>query len=164
MLLSTTAFIGQKQILETKNLVYSDVVVGANVVKDVLASITDFVGGRSSSYEEIFEKARKHVIREMIVSAKSVGANAIVGISFQTNSLGQNNTILQMSASGTAVVISDKPPIENKKKQGEMDDAVTPPVKNTKREFSPPPPHAKEQKDTELEDFSKFFPPPIKNN
>jgi uncharacterized protein YbjQ (UPF0145 family) len=82
------------------------VVVGANFVKDFFARMTDSVGGRSSSYEKAYAKARQKAIDELVESAESQGADAIIGIDFQINSIGRNGTILQLSCHGTAVKLS----------------------------------------------------------
>lgn len=104
MHLSTTDSIAGKQIVENKGVVFGDVVLGANFVKDFFARITDSVGGRSRSYEKVFRDGRAEATKIMIKSAQKIGANAIIGIDFKFQTLGQSNTILQVSVSGTAVV------------------------------------------------------------
>lgn len=73
--------------------------------RTLLPRLGDTLGGRISSYENVYSKMRKKAIETMSESALKLGANAIVGIKFQINSLGKNNTILQLSAHGTAVLI-----------------------------------------------------------
>lgn len=104
MLLSTTPFLYGVEIKETKGLVFADVVYGANVGKDLIAKIKDFTGGQVGGYQGLYSKARKKALDEMIRDAEKMGADAIVGIDFQINSLGKENTILQLSAHGTAVI------------------------------------------------------------
>lgn len=105
MLLSTIDSLPNKEIIEIKGAVFADIVTGANFIKDKFASIGDTLGGRISGYEKTYAGMRHSAIDTMSKSAQDLGANAIIGINFQINSLGKNNTILQLSAHGTAVVI-----------------------------------------------------------
>lgn len=105
MILTTTNVIPGKSVKEHKGVVFGDVVLGANFVKDFFARITDSIGGRSRGYEKVFRDGREQAMQIMVKSAQKVGANAIIGIDFKFQTMGKNNTILQVSVSGTAVVV-----------------------------------------------------------
>ena len=95
MLLSTTPTIEGHPIKEYKGVVSGNVIIGANFVKDFLAGIRDVIGGRSGSYEKVLRQAKEKAI--------SVGANAIVGIDFDYETIGANGSMIMVAASGTAV-------------------------------------------------------------
>ena len=82
-----------------------EVIVGANLFRDLFASITDIVGGRSGKYEEVLSRARKEAIGEMKAEASALGANAVVGVDIDYEVLGQNGSMLMVSVSGTAVTL-----------------------------------------------------------
>lgn len=105
MLLTTTPQIEGKPILEYKGLVTGETIIGANVLKDFMAGIRDFIGGRSSSYEKVLREAKDTSLQEMSERAADLGANAIVGIDLDYETIGQGNSMLMVTASGTAVVI-----------------------------------------------------------
>ena len=105
MIITTTPNIEGHPIKEYKGLVTGETIIGANFLKDFLASITDFCGGRSSSYEAVLAKAKDEALREMQDRAAAMGANAIVGIDLDYEVLGQDNSMLMVTSSGTAVVI-----------------------------------------------------------
>lgn len=86
-------------------IVSGEAVVGANIFRDLFASIRDIVGGRSSSYEKVFADARATALREMEMAAANLGANAVVGVDLDYEVLGANNSMLMVTASGTAVRI-----------------------------------------------------------
>ncbi|MCD6249512.1 MAG: heavy metal-binding domain-containing protein [candidate division Zixibacteria bacterium] len=106
MLKTTTPNIEGKQIVEYHGLVSGEAILGANFVKDFFASIRDIVGGRSQAYEKELQKAKDIAIGEMEEKALEVGANTIVGIDldYETIGMGSGN-MLMVSASGTAVTI-----------------------------------------------------------
>ena len=79
--------------------------IGANIFKDLFASVRDIVGGRSKSYEQELEKARTIALQELEARAKRMGANAVVGVDLDFEVMGQSNGMLMVSASGTAVSI-----------------------------------------------------------
>lgn len=91
-----------------KELIYANVCCGANFVKDFMATVTDTLGGRSGTYEKTIDSGSKKAIEILQKKAQSLGANAVVRVSFEFNSLGKNGTILAVHAYGTAVVLSDK--------------------------------------------------------
>ena len=105
MILSTTPQIEGHPVIEYKGIVTGETIIGANFVKDFLASIRDFVGGRSGSYEKVLREAKDTSLQEMMDRARELGANAIVGIDVDYETLGQNNSMLMVATSGTAVVI-----------------------------------------------------------
>ena len=105
MIITTTPNIEGHPIKEYKGLVTGETIIGANFLKDFLAGITDFFGGRSSSYEAVLAKAKDVALREMQDRAAATGANAIVGIDLDYEVLGKDNSMLMVTSSGTAVVI-----------------------------------------------------------
>lgn len=105
MLLSTTPTIEGHAIKEYYGVVTGEVIIGANFFKDFAASIHDFFGGRASGYENTLIEAKEEAMKEMTDRAIRMGANAIVGIDLDYESLGQTNSILMVSVSGTAVRI-----------------------------------------------------------
>ena len=82
-----------------------ETIIGANFVKDLFAGIRDFVGGRSGSYERVLREAKDTSMNEMMERARAMGANAIVGIDIDYETIGANNSMLMVAISGTAVVI-----------------------------------------------------------
>ncbi len=105
MILSTTPTIEGHPVREYKGVVTGETIIGANFVKDFFASIRDVIGGRSGSYEKVLSEARDTSMREMQDRASRLGANAIVGIDIDYETIGQGNSMLMVAVSGTAVVI-----------------------------------------------------------
>ena len=105
MLITTTPTIEGHPIREYRGLVTGETIIGANIVKDIFASMRDIVGGRSSSYESVLREAKDTAVREMQERAMMLGANAIVGIDLDYETVGQSGSMLMVTASGTAVVI-----------------------------------------------------------
>ena len=105
MILTTTPQIEGRPIREYKGVVTGETIVGANFVKDFFASIRDVIGGRSGSYEKVLREAKDTSMEEMQQRAQQLGANAIVGIDIDYETIGQNNSMLMVAVSGTAVVI-----------------------------------------------------------
>ena len=105
MILTTTPTIEGKSIKQYHGIVTGEVIVGANLFKDFLASIRDLVGGRSGAYERVLREAKDKALQEIIERAQSVGANAIVGIDLDYETLGANGSMLIVTASGTAVTV-----------------------------------------------------------
>jgi uncharacterized protein YbjQ (UPF0145 family) len=105
MLLTTTSQISGTEITEYKGIVNGEVILGANVFRDILASIRDFIGGRSTAYEEVLKKAKEEALREMQQEAKKLGANAIIGIDIDYELIGTG--MLMVAVSGTAVVTKE---------------------------------------------------------
>ena len=105
MLLTTTPSIQGYTIREYRGVVTGETIIGANIVKDFFAGVRDVVGGRSSSYEKVLRDAKDTSLREMIERAQAMGANAIVGIDIDYETIGANGSMLMVATSGTAVVI-----------------------------------------------------------
>ena len=103
MLVSTTQMLDGYTIKEYKGLVFGEVINGANFVKDFSASITNFIGGRSGAYESEVINARTNALNEMAIRAQNMGANAVVGVRVDTETIA--NSMIMVTASGTAVVI-----------------------------------------------------------
>lgn len=105
MIITTTPSIEGKQIMEYKGVVFGEVISGVNFVRDIAATFTNFLGGRSGSYEEELVTARQNAMREMEQRAAAMGANAVVGVDIDYEVLGADNGMLMVTASGTAVVV-----------------------------------------------------------
>ena len=101
MLLTTTSTIEGKVIEQYYGMVSGETIIGANIVRDFLAGIRDIVGGRSGSYEQVLKEAIEEAIREITAQAHAMGANAIIGIDLDYETVG--GTMLMVTAAGTAV-------------------------------------------------------------
>lgn len=104
MIMSTTPQLEQKEIKKYLGIVTGEAILGANIFKDFFAGIRDIVGGRSGAYERELQSARQIAFQEMEHKANSVGANAIVGIDIDYETIGANGSMLMVSVSGTAVL------------------------------------------------------------
>lgn len=105
MIMTTTPQIEGHPIKEYKGVVTGETIIGANVLKDFMAGLTDFFGGRSGSYERVLIEAKETSLKEMSERAAAMGANAIVGIDLDYETIGQGGSMLMVATSGTAVVI-----------------------------------------------------------
>lgn len=105
MLLTTTPNVEGKNITMYCGVVAGEAILGANLFKDLFAGIRDLVGGRSGTYERELQKAREIALQELQDRAREMGANAVVGIDLDYEVIGQNGSMLMVSASGTAVVL-----------------------------------------------------------
>ena len=105
MLVTTTATLQGREIVEYKGIVFGEVVSGMNFIKDFFAGITDKIGGRSGTYESEMMEARDAAIKEMCERARKMGANAVIGVDVDYDVLGEKNGMLMISVSGTAVVV-----------------------------------------------------------
>lgn len=105
MLLSTTPTIEGSPIREYKGVVTGETIIGANVFKDFMAGLRDFFGGLSGTYEKVLAEAKDTSLSEMAERARQLGANAVVGIDLYYETIGQGNSMLMVTCSGTAVVI-----------------------------------------------------------
>ena len=103
MTITTTPTIEGQKIAEYKGIVAGEAIMGANVVRDIFASITDIVGGRSGAYEQKLVEARTISIQEMEAEAQRLGANAVVGVDLYYEVV--RDGLLMVTASGTAVVV-----------------------------------------------------------
>lgn len=105
MLVTTTPLIEGKRITHYYGIVSGETIIGANVFRDLFASIRDIVGGRSGSYEEVLREAKDIALREMQEQAISRGANAVIGVDLDYETVGSNGSMLMVTACGTAVTI-----------------------------------------------------------
>lgn len=105
LIVTTTNTIEGRRIIKYLGIVTGETIFGANVFKDIAASFTDIFGGRSKSYENTLTEARENALREMIEAAHALGANAVIGVDLDYETVGQNGSMLMVNASGTAVVI-----------------------------------------------------------
>lgn len=105
MIITTTPNLEGKKIREYKGLVFGEVISGVNFLKDLAASLSNLLGGRSGSYENELIQAREEAIAEMEKRAARLGANAIVGVNVDYEVLGEGGSMLMVTASGTAVVV-----------------------------------------------------------
>lgn len=103
MIVTTTNTIEGKEILTYHGIVFGEVIAGVNFVKDMIAGLSNFFGGRSGTYEEELINAREQAIAEMVKRANAMGANAVVGVDVDYEVLGADNGMLMVSVSGTAV-------------------------------------------------------------
>lgn len=106
MLLTTTNTLEGKTISRYHGLVSGEAILGANIFKDFFAGIRDIVGGRSAAYEEELRKAKEIALGEMQAQAAALGANAIIGVDLDYETIGQGGSMLMVSACGTAVTCS----------------------------------------------------------
>jgi len=105
MLISTTSVLDGRKVVQYLGLVSGEAILGANVFRDLFASVRDIVGGRSAAYEQELRKAKQIAVEEMVAQATSLGANAVIGVDLDYETIGQGGSMLMVSASGTAVVI-----------------------------------------------------------
>ena len=103
MILTTTPTVEGFPVKGYCGLVCGEVIAGVNFVKDFAAGLTNFFGGRSGSYEEVLRKAKDTAMREMQERAERIGANAILGIDLDYETVGQGNSMIMVTCSGTAV-------------------------------------------------------------
>ncbi|ALL04063.1 hypothetical protein AQ505_00280 [Pedobacter sp. PACM 27299] len=105
MLVTTTNSIEGRKVVKYIGLVSGETIIGANIFKDLFASIRDVVGGRSGSYEQVLREAKDTAINEMQQYASALGANAIIGVDLDYETVGSGGSMLLVAATGTAVVI-----------------------------------------------------------
>lgn len=105
MISTTTNVIEGQPVQRYLGIVTGEVIVGANIFRDLFASITDIVGGRSGKYEDVLARARKEALAEMEAEAQKLGGNAVIGVDLDYEVLGSNGSMLMVSCSGTAVVV-----------------------------------------------------------
>lgn len=103
VIVTTTHTIEGRPIEQYLGIVTGEVIVGANLFRDLFANIRDIVGGRAGSYEQVLARARKEAIEELQAEAAALGANAVVGVDLDYEVIGSNGSMLMVSASGTAV-------------------------------------------------------------
>lgn len=103
MIVTTTSTIQNREIAEYIGIVSGETIIGANIVRDFMASITDVVGGRSAAYERSLKEAKQIAMDEMIQQAQELGADAVIGIDLDFENIGQSGGMLMVTASGTAI-------------------------------------------------------------
>jgi len=101
VIITTTPSVEGRQIVEYLGIVSGEAIMGANFIRDIAASITDFIGGRSGAYESKLREGRAECLRELEREARRLGADAVVGVDVDYEVLGQS--MLMVTASGTAV-------------------------------------------------------------
>jgi uncharacterized protein YbjQ (UPF0145 family) len=105
VIVSTTPSVEGRAIAEYKGIVTGEAIMGANIFKDIFAGIRDIVGGRSATYERELRRAREIALEEIKTAAAEMGANAIVGVDLDYETIGANGAMLMVTISGTAVVV-----------------------------------------------------------
>ncbi len=105
MLITTTSVIEGQPVRQYLGIVTGEVIAGANIVRDLFASVTDVFGGRSGKYEEVLARARGEALDEMKAAAAKLGGNAVIGVDIDYEVLGKAGSMLMVSVSGTAVII-----------------------------------------------------------
>ena len=105
MIITTTNIVEGHKTLKYIGIVTGETIIGANLFRDIFARVRDIVGGRSSSYEQVLREAKNTALNEMRQYALSLGANAIVGVDLDYETVGRNGSMLMVTASGTAVVL-----------------------------------------------------------
>jgi uncharacterized protein YbjQ (UPF0145 family) len=103
MIITTTSAIEGRPVRDYIGLVGGEVIVGANIVKDIFAAVSDVFGGRSGAYESSIRDARAQAMAEMEDSARQLGADAILGVDFDYEVLGKSGSMLMVCVCGTAV-------------------------------------------------------------
>ncbi|MDA7946301.1 MAG: heavy metal-binding domain-containing protein [Hyphomicrobiaceae bacterium] len=103
MLVTTTPSVEGREIVEYLGPVAGECVLGANIVRDWFASIRDIVGGRAGGYQKVLRDGRHMATEDMVEEARELGANAVIGVDIDYESLGETNSMLMVSCNGTAV-------------------------------------------------------------
>jgi len=106
MIVTTTNGVDGRRIVSYHGLVVGEAILGANIFRDLFANIRDIVGGRSGAYEKELRKAREIALAEMVEEAGRHGANAVVGVDLDYETVGQNGSMLMVTACGTAVTLA----------------------------------------------------------
>jgi len=105
VVVTTTPNIEGKKITSYRGIVTGEAIMGANIFKDLFAGIRDIVGGRSATYERELRRAREMAMEEIKTAAAEMGANAVVGVDIDYETVGSNGSMLMVTVSGTAVVL-----------------------------------------------------------
>ncbi|BAK65185.1 conserved hypothetical protein [Sphingobium sp. SYK-6] len=105
MIVTTTNNVDGRPVQRYCGVVTGEVIVGANLFRDLFASVRDIVGGRAGAYEEVLSRAREEALAEMRERAASLGGNAVIGVDLDYEVLGANGSMLMVSATGTAVYV-----------------------------------------------------------
>ncbi len=105
VLVTTTPSLDGRRITRYLGIVTGEAIVGANIFRDLFASVRDIVGGRAGAYENVLASARETALAEMTAAAAKLGANAVVGVDLDYETLGSGGSMLMVTAAGTAVVV-----------------------------------------------------------
>ena len=103
MLLTTTNVVEGKPVQQYLGVINAQSIIGANIFKDIFAGLRDVFGGRSKTYERVLEEAKEDALRELSEKALALGANAVVGVDLDFETIGSNGSMLMVIATGTAV-------------------------------------------------------------
>ncbi|MFM9944408.1 MAG: YbjQ family protein [Bacteroidia bacterium] len=103
MILSTTNIIEGKPVSTYLGIVTSEVIIGANFMKDIMGGLRDFFGGRSGTYEQVLREAKENALNELRQNAQALGADGVIGIDLDYETVGSSGSMLMVTVSGTAV-------------------------------------------------------------
>lgn len=103
MITTTTNTVEGRPVQQYLGIVTGETIIGANIFKDLFAGIRDIVGGRSGTYERVIQEARATALQEMELKAQSMGANAVIGVDLDFETVGTGGSMLMVIATGTAV-------------------------------------------------------------
>jgi len=103
MIVTTTHYVEGRPVQEYLGIINAQSIIGANIFKDFLGGLRDVFGGRSKTYEKVIEQAKEDALRELAEKAQAVGANAIIGVDLDFETIGGSGSMLMVIASGTAV-------------------------------------------------------------
>lgn len=103
MILSTTNQLDNRPVQQYLGIITAETIIGANVIKDIFAGLRDFFGGRSGTYERVLQEAKDTALQELMGKAHQLGANAVVGVDLDFETVGSNGSMLMVIATGTAV-------------------------------------------------------------
>lgn len=103
MIVTTTTLVEGRPVKEYLGVVAGEAILGANIFRDLFAGVRDIVGGRSGSYEKVLREAREQALAEMTAEAVRMGGDAVLGVDFDYETVGQSGSMLMVAASGTAV-------------------------------------------------------------
>jgi uncharacterized protein YbjQ (UPF0145 family) len=106
MIATTTNNIDGRSIGRYLGVISSETIIGANIFKDILGGLRDVFGGRSGTYERVLQEAKDAAMRELLQKGSALGADAVVGIDLDYETIGANGSMLMVSASGTAVKLA----------------------------------------------------------
>ncbi|WP_337188971.1 heavy metal-binding domain-containing protein [Phenylobacterium sp.] len=106
MIISTTPEVAEGRVVRTLGVVTGEAIIGAHIFRDFFAGVTNIIGGRAGGYEKALREARDIALQEMELEARSLGADAIVGVDLDYENLGVQNGMLMVAVSGTAVKLS----------------------------------------------------------
>lgn len=105
MLITTTNVVEGRPVQEYLGVINAQSIIGANIFKDIFAGLRDVFGGRSKTYERVLEQAKEDALRELTEKAQAIGANAVIGVDLDFETVGSGGSMLMVIATGTAVRI-----------------------------------------------------------